>query len=56
MGMIGIGQYFVYLTGSHKKIVRAIYKDENGRLFCKWHGNMIEVARGTNDYYTIERY
>ena len=41
--MISLGQYYVYLTGSHKRIIMAIYKDENGKLFCKLHG-------------TIERY
>lgn len=53
--MKNIGTYKVYLTGSKKTIKRAIY-EQDGKTFCKWYGQMIEVLKGTNDYYTVEQY
>lgn len=54
--MKNIGRYEIYLTGSRKWIWRSVLQDE-GRLFVKWYGQMIEVVRGTANYYkTVEKY
>lgn len=50
-----LGTYTVRLTGSKKNIKRTVYTDGN-RFFIKWYGNMIEVRRETNDFYTVEAY
>lgn len=48
--------YPIWLTGSKKTIKRMVYED-NGKLFIKFYGQLIEVKRSdSGKYYTVKEY
>lgn len=54
--MKNIGKYEIYLTGSRKWTTRSVLQDGD-KFFVKWYGAIVEVVRGTANYYkTVEKY
>ena len=47
--------YQIYLTGSRKKIHRAV-RSSGGKFYITYYGNQIEVLPGTYGFYTKEKY
>lgn len=53
--MKNLGSYPVFIGGyKHNRVVK---QDDNGKYWCKWYGEMIEVVRGMGGYFhSLERY
>lgn len=47
--------YEIYLTGSRKKIRRAV-RSSGGKFYITYYGNQIEVLPGNYGFYTKEKY
>lgn len=54
--MINIGSERIILRYSRENHYRTVYKDEDGRFWICFYGDMVEVVRGINKYITVRNY
>lgn len=47
--MKNLGVYPVFIGGY--KVNRAVKMDDDGKYYCQWYGNLIEIIRGMSGYF-----
>ena len=51
-GMYNMGQYGVWMRGSHITVNRNVYRNEDStKYYIIWGGQIIEVERGFSGYF-----
>lgn len=46
----------IYFWGSREHHERLLFEKDDGTLWCRWYGQLIQIERRTSGWWTVESY